>query len=94
MRHGGDGRGRARRVKESGKPGRIDLAISQNLAPVDAGGDEEPVDAQTQLSSSYLRLSELCGLTDKSDPEVVGQLQYRPSHPDLNDDYGYAGTEV
>jgi len=50
MRHGGNSDGRARRVEESGEPGRIDLAARHNLAAVDAGGDEEPVDAQTLRS--------------------------------------------
>src|SRR5690242_6450724 len=47
MRHGGDGWGCAQRVEESGEPGRIDLAVRQDLAAVDAGGDEEPVDPKT-----------------------------------------------
>jgi outer membrane protein TolC len=48
---------------------------------------EQPqlVDARTQANTSYLRLSELCGFDSKSQPLIVGQLQYRPRHPDLNE---------
>src|SRR4051795_11172973 len=50
-----------------------------------AMASEEPqlVDAQTQLSNSYLRLTELCGIDSRSHPEILGQLQYRPRQPDL-----------
>jgi outer membrane protein TolC len=50
----------------------------------------ELFDAQTELKNSYLRLSELFG-TDvppgaQTPPfEISGELQYRPTHPDLND---------
>src|SRR5438874_2205138 len=50
----------------------------------------ELFDAQTELKNSYLRLSELFG-TDvhpgaQMPPfEISGELQYRPTHPDLND---------
>src|SRR5437762_1034593 len=50
----------------------------------------ELFNAQTELKNSYLRLSELFG-TDvhpgaQMPPfEISGELQYRPTHPDLND---------
>ena len=50
----------------------------------------ELFDTQTELKNSYLRLSELFG-TDvhpgaQTPPfEISGELQYRPTHPDLND---------
>jgi outer membrane protein TolC len=54
-------------------------------------GNERPelFDAQTELKNSYLRLSELFG-TDvrpgaQTPFEISGELQYRPTHPDLND---------
>jgi outer membrane protein TolC len=48
---------------------------------------EQPqlVDARTQANTSYLHLSELCGFDSKKQPLIVGQLQYRPRHPDLNE---------
>jgi len=50
----------------------------------------ELFDAQTELKNSYLRLSELFGtdvLPGAQTPpfEISGELQYRPTHPDLND---------
>ncbi len=56
---------------------------------------EEPqlIDAQTQANTSYLRLAELCGFDAKNRPLIVGQLQYRPRHPDLNECLGRADTE-
>jgi outer membrane protein len=50
----------------------------------------ELFDAQTELKNSYLRLSELFGIDlhpgAQAPPfEISGELQYRPSHPDLND---------
>lgn len=56
---------------------------------------EQPqlVDAQTQLSNSYLRLTELCGIDSKSSPEILGQLQYHPRRPDLNECLARADTE-
>jgi outer membrane protein len=62
--------------------------------------NEQPqlVDAQTQLQNSYLRLHELCGGDPQSDPsqlkfEAIGQLQYHPRHPDLNESLARADTE-
>jgi OMF family outer membrane factor len=57
----------------------------------------ELVNAQTQLKNSYLRLGELCGIDfspDTADPpfDVSGQLQYRSSHPDLNECLARADT--
>ena len=48
---------------------------------------EQPqlVDAQTQYSNSYLRLTELCGIDSKSGAEILGQLQYHPRRPDLSE---------
>jgi outer membrane protein TolC len=48
---------------------------------------EQPqlVDARTQANNSYLHLSELCVFDAKKRPLIVGQLQYRPRHPDLNE---------
>jgi outer membrane protein len=49
----------------------------------------ELINAKTQLKNSYLRLSELLGMDNRTgtDPpfEVAGQLQYEKRHPDLND---------
>jgi outer membrane protein TolC len=50
----------------------------------------ELFDAQTELKNSYLRLSELFAtdvLPGAETPpfEISGELQYRPTHPDLND---------
>ncbi len=55
---------------------------------------EQPllVDAQTQLSNSYLRLTELCGVDTGARPEIIGQLQYRPRRPDLNECLARADT--
>src|SRR5437660_7774406 len=57
-----------------------------------AAANERPelYSAQTELKNSYLRLSELLG-TDlhpgaQTPPfEISGELQYRPTHPDLTD---------
>ncbi len=56
---------------------------------------EQPqlIDAQTQLSNSYLRLTELCGVAATPTPQIIGQLQYRPRHPDLNECLARADTE-
>jgi outer membrane protein len=56
---------------------------------------EQPqlVDAQTQFDNSYLRLSELCVIDPKVKPEIIGQLQYQPRHPDLNECLARADTE-
>jgi outer membrane protein TolC len=56
---------------------------------------EQPqlVDAQAQLNNSYLRLAELCGTDSKLKPAILGQLQYRPRHPDLNECLARADTE-
>jgi outer membrane protein len=58
----------------------------------------ELIDAQTQLKNSYLRLGELLGT--KSGPnspnsqfEVLGQLQYQPQRPDLNECLARADRE-
>lgn len=58
-----------------------------------ASEEPELVDAQTQVNTSYLHLAELCGFDAKVRPLIVGQLQYRPSHPDLNECLGRADTE-
>ncbi len=53
-----------------------------------ANEEAELIDAQTQVRLTYLRLGELLGLNSNADPfsfEVVGQLQYEPRHPDLNE---------
>jgi outer membrane protein TolC len=57
--------------------------------------NEQPqlVDAQTQLNNSYLHFAELCGIDSKVKPEIVGQLQYQPRHPDLNECLARADTE-
>ncbi len=49
--------------------------------------NEQPqlVDTRTQANTSYLHLSELCGFDPKKQPLIVGQLQYHPKHPDLNE---------
>ncbi len=59
--------------------------------------NEEPelIDAQTRLQNSYLRLRELLGIdprsnTGQSQFEAVGELQYHPHHPDLNECLAYA----
>ncbi len=59
--------------------------------------NEEPelIDVQTQLKNSYLRLRELLGIdprsnTGQSQFEAVGELQYHPHHPDLNECLAYA----
>jgi outer membrane protein TolC len=57
----------------------------------------ELIDAQTQLKNSYLRLAELVGIdvrpTAGAAPfEAVGELQYHPNHPDLNDCLARAET--
>src|SRR5438132_2256734 len=49
----------------------------------------ELINAQTQLKNSYLRLAELFGIDVRPAAgaapfEVVGELQYHPNHPDLN----------
>src|SRR5215467_4828086 len=55
-----------------------------------ANEQPELFNAQTELKNSYLRLAELFG-TDvppgaQTPPfEISGELQYRPTHPDLND---------
>ena len=65
------------------------------VGPLDASraevalANEEPelIQAQTDLRNSYLRLSDLCGMTDRSPNdeqfEAIGTLQYEPQHPDL-----------
>lgn len=60
-----------------------------------AVASEQPqlVDARTQASNSYLHLSELCGFDAKNRPLIVGQLQYRPRHPDLNECLARADTD-
>lgn len=56
---------------------------------------EQPqlVDSQTQANNSYLHLSELCGFDPKNRPLIVGQLQYHPRHPDLNECLARADTD-
>ncbi len=55
-------------------------------------GNERPelFNAQTELRNSYLRLAELFGTDLRAGAqaprfEIAGELQYRPSHADLND---------
>jgi outer membrane protein len=57
--------------------------------------NEQPqlVDARTQANNSYLHLSELCGFDPKTQPSIVGQLQYHPRHPDLNECLARADTD-
>jgi len=55
-----------------------------------ANEQPELFNAQTQLKDSYLRLGDLFGLeprpgAEASSFEVLGELQYQPNHPDLND---------
>ncbi len=53
-----------------------------------ANEEAELINAQTQVRLSYLRLGELLGLDSRTNPfsfEVVGELQYQPRHPDLNE---------
>lgn len=61
-----------------------------------ANEQPELVNAETQLKNSYLRLAELFGSrpTGASDTgfEVVGQLQYQPRHPALNESLARADT--
>jgi outer membrane protein TolC len=50
----------------------------------------ELFNAETQIKNSYLRLGDLFGIdtgsTGEKPPfEISGELQYQPSHPDLND---------
>src|SRR5437667_7923612 len=57
----------------------------------------ELINAQTQLKNSYLRLAELFGIDVRPAAgaapfEVVGELQYHPNHPDLNDCLARAET--
>lgn len=57
--------------------------------------NEQPqlVDARTQANNSYLHLSELCGFDPKTQPLIVGQLQYQPRHPDLTECLARADTD-
>jgi len=62
--------------------------------------NEEPelFQAQTNLQNSYLRLSEVCGLTSgkrttAAIAETTDRLQYQPLHPDLNECLGYASVK-
>ncbi|MEY2438691.1 MAG: outer membrane protein [Verrucomicrobiota bacterium] len=60
-----------------------------------ANEQTELIDAQTQLSNSYLRLGELIGAnpdrrTNAVGFEVTGQLQYHPRRPDLGECLGRA----
>src|SRR5437870_12885553 len=64
-----------------------------------AVANERPglINAQTQRKSSYLRLAELFGIDVRPAAgaapfEVVGELQYHPNHPDLNDCLARAET--
>jgi outer membrane protein len=53
-----------------------------------ANEEADLVNAQTQVRLVYLRLGELLGLGSRSEAlsfEVIGQLQYEPRHPDLNE---------
>jgi outer membrane protein len=55
-----------------------------------ANEQPELFNAQTQLKNSYLRLGDLFGTDPRSRGEaapfeIVGELQYQPNHPDLND---------
>lgn len=57
----------------------------------------ELIDAQTRLQNSHLRLGQLIGVepgagrtASPSRFEAMGQLQYRPRHPDLNECLAYA----
>jgi outer membrane protein len=57
----------------------------------------ELINAETQLKNSYLRLAELFGIDVRPAAgaapfEVVGELQYHPNHPDLNDCLARAET--
>jgi outer membrane protein TolC len=57
----------------------------------------ELINAQTQLKNSYLRLAELFGIDVRPAAgaapfEAVGELQYHPNHPDLNDCLARAET--
>src|SRR5437870_6243672 len=57
----------------------------------------ELINARTQLKNSYLRLAELFGIDVRPAAgaapfEVVGELQYHPNHPDLNDCLARAET--
>ncbi|MDB6146964.1 MAG: hypothetical protein JWO45_628 [Spartobacteria bacterium] len=60
-----------------------------------ANEQTELIDAQTQLSNSYLRLGELIGAnpdprTNAVGFEVTGQLQYHPRRPELGECLGRA----
>jgi outer membrane protein TolC len=71
-------------------------ALNVSRAEV-ALANEQPelIDAQTRLENSYLRLSQLIGVDPRSSVqplrfEAIGQLQYHPRHPDLNECLAYA----
>jgi outer membrane protein len=71
-------------------------ALNVSRAEV-ALANEQPelIDAQTRLQNSYLRLSELLGIDQRSSAgsspfEAAGELQYHPRHPDLNECLAYA----
>lgn len=62
--------------------------------------NEEPelFQAQTNLQNSYLRLSEVCGLTSgkrttAAVAETTDRLQYQALHPDLNECLAYASLK-
>jgi outer membrane protein TolC len=62
--------------------------------------NEEPelFQAQTNLQNSYLRLSEVCGLTSgkrtsAAVAETTDRLQYQPFRPDLNECLAYASLQ-
>lgn len=61
-----------------------------------ANEQPELIDAETRLQNSRLRLAQLIGAdaSGKPMPEVdaAGQLQYSPSHPDLNECLVFADT--
>jgi outer membrane protein TolC len=74
----------------AGTAGRLNVSRAEV-----ALASEQPqlVDAQTQLNNSYLRLAELCAIDSKVKPEIIGQLQYQPRHPDLNECLARADTD-
>jgi outer membrane protein TolC len=59
-----------------------------------ANEQPELIDAETRLQNSRLRLGQLIGVDASGQPmpevDAAGQLQYSPSHPDLNECLAFA----
>jgi outer membrane protein TolC len=75
------------------------LVGSLNVSRADVAlANERPelIDAQTRLDNSYLRLCQLIGLNLGANAtpqfEAVGELQYHPRQPDLNECLAHADT--